>query len=113
MLGSLTLSKVLTGGPAGYTGPFTINYDCNDGTAHDGSKSVAAGTTSSAITGIPTGTQCTVSETPPSAPAGYSFGAPSFSPSCDRDHFGEEPDGKRPDDQHVDACHDSLRSRLR
>ena len=38
--GSLTLSKVLTGGPAGYTGPFTINYDCNDGTAHDGSKSV-------------------------------------------------------------------------
>ena len=81
-LGSLTLSKVLSGGPAGYTGPFTINYDCNDGTAHDGSKSVAAGATSSPITGIPTGTQCTVSETPPSAPAGYSFGAPTFSPSA-------------------------------
>ena len=80
--GSLTLSKVLTGGPAGYTGPFTINYDCNDGTAHDGSKSVSAGATSSAITGIPTGTQCTVSETPPAAPTGYTFGAPSFSPSA-------------------------------
>ena len=80
--GSLTLSKVLTGGPAGYTGPFTINYDCNDGTAHDGSKSVSAGATSSAITGIPTGTQCTISETPPTAPTGYTFGAPSFSPSA-------------------------------
>ena len=80
--GSLTLSKVLTGGPAGYTGPFTINYDCNDGTAHDGSKSVSAGSTSSAITGIPTGTQCTISETPPTAPTGYTFGAPSFSPSA-------------------------------
>ncbi len=80
--GSLTLSKVLTGGPAGYTGPFTINYDCNDGTAHDGSKSVSAGSTSSAITGIPTGTQCTISETPPTAPTGYTFGTPSFSPSA-------------------------------
>ncbi len=81
-LGSLTLSKVLSGGPAGYAGPFTINYDCNDGAAHDGSKSVAAGATSSPITGIPTGTQCTISETPPSAPAGYAFGTPSFSPSA-------------------------------
>ena len=80
--GSLTLSKVLTGGPAGYTGPFTINYDCNDGTAHDGSKSVSAGSTSSAITGIPTGTQCTISETPPTAPTGYTFGTPTFSPSA-------------------------------
>ena len=80
--GSLTLSKVLTGGPAGYTGPFTINYDCNDGTAHDGSVSVNAGTTSAPITGIPTGTQCTISETPPTAPTGYTFGTPSFSPSA-------------------------------
>ena len=68
--------------PRDNTGPFTINYDCNDGTAHDGSKTVAAGATSSPITGIPMGTQCTISETPPSAPAGYSFGAPSFSPSA-------------------------------
>ena len=81
-VGSLTLSKVLSGGPAEYAGPFTINYDCNDGLAHDGSKSVAAGATSSAITGIPTGTQCTISETLPAAPAGYSFGSPSFSPAA-------------------------------
>ena len=99
--GSLTLSKVLTGGPAGYTGPFTINYDCNDGTAHDGSKSVAAGTTSSVIAGIPTGTQCTISETLPAAPAGYSFGTPSFSPSSTVTIVGERSDRQRADDQHL------------
>ncbi len=39
-----------------------------------GRSPVTAGTTSSAITGIPTGTQCTISETPPTAPTGYTFG---------------------------------------
>ena len=29
--GSLTLKKVLVGGPEGYDDAFTINYDCNDG----------------------------------------------------------------------------------
>jgi len=79
--GSLKLSKALTGGPAGYTGPFTIAYDCDDGTTHDGTVSVASGA-SSTISGIPTGTQCTVSETPPTAPTGYTFGTPTFSPSA-------------------------------
>ncbi|HEY6015426.1 MAG TPA: DUF5979 domain-containing protein, partial [Gaiellaceae bacterium] len=79
--GSLKLSKSLSGGPADYSGPFTINYDCNDGTAHDGSKSVAAGG-SATVDGIPTGTACTVSETLPTPPAGYSFGTPEFSPNA-------------------------------
>ena len=35
------------------------------------------------ISGIPTGTQCTVSETTlPTAPTGYTFGTPTFSPSA-------------------------------
>jgi len=73
--------KLATGGPAGYTGPFTIGYDCDDGTAHDGTVSVASGA-SSTISGIPTGTHCTVSETPPTPPTGYTFGTPTFSPSA-------------------------------
>lgn len=80
-LGRLVLAKALTGGPAGYTGPFTIAYDCNDGTAHDGTVSVNAGS-SSTISGIPTGTSCVVSETLPTAPLGYTFGTPTFSPSA-------------------------------
>ena len=77
--GSLKLSKVLTGGPEGYTGPFTIHYACDQ--AHTGDVSVNAGS-SQTISGIPTGTQCTVSETPPTAPTGYTFGTPTFSPSA-------------------------------
>lgn len=78
--GSRVLAKSLSGGPAGYTGPFTINYDC-DGTAYDGSVSVSAGG-SQTVSGIPTGTSCTVSETLPNPPAGYSFGTPTFSPQA-------------------------------
>ncbi len=78
--GSLKLSKTLSGGPAGYSGPFTINYDC-DGTAFDGSVSVSAGG-SQTINGIPTGTSCTINETLPTAPAGYTFGTPTFSPAA-------------------------------
>jgi hypothetical protein len=77
--GSLVLAKTLTGGPSGYTGPFTINYNC--GAGFTGSVTVSAGS-SQAINGIPTGTSCTVSEpTLPTAPTGYTFGTPTFSPS--------------------------------
>lgn len=79
--GSLVLAKSLTGGPAGYDGPFTIDYDCDDGSAHDGSVTVIAGR-SETVSGIPTGTSCTVSETPPTAPTGYTFGTPTLSPSA-------------------------------
>ncbi len=79
-VGSLLLSKALTGGPSGYTGPFTINWNC--GTGHTGSTQVTAGAAAvTADAAIPTGTSCTVSETLPTAPTGYSFGTPSFSPS--------------------------------
>ena len=70
---------MLTGGPNGYDGPFTIDYDC--GTGFTGTVSVSAGG-SSTVNDIPTGTQCTVSETPPTPPNGYTFGTPTFSPSA-------------------------------
>ena len=77
--GSLELAKSLSGGPGGYDGPFTIDYDC-DGTEYDGSESVTAGS-SETVPGIPTGTWCTISETPPTPPAGYSFGTPTYTES--------------------------------
>jgi hypothetical protein len=78
--GSLILAKSLTGGPAGYTGPFTISYVCTDG--ESGSVTVSAGH-SETVSGIPTGTGCTVSEPNlPTPPAGYAFGTPTFSPQA-------------------------------
>jgi hypothetical protein len=78
--GSLVLAKVLTGGPTGYTGPFTIHYVC--GSATSGDAVVAAGA-SQTISGIPANTSCTVSEpTLPTVPLGYAFGTPTFSPSA-------------------------------
>src|SRR5205085_232783 len=78
--GSLKLSKSLTGGPDGYTGPFSVHYACDQ--AHPGDVSVNAGSFQT-VSGIPTGTQCTVSEPSlPSPPAGYTFGTPTFSPSA-------------------------------
>ena len=76
--GSLILAKPLSGGPSGYTGPFTIHYDC--GAFGTGNPSVSAGS-SVTINGIPTGTVCTITETPPSPPTGYSFGTPSYTDS--------------------------------
>ena len=78
--GRLKLAKSLSGGPHGYKGPFQINHDCT-GTAFDGSVSVNAGSYQT-VSGIPSGTVCTISETLPTPPAGYSFGTPTFSPSA-------------------------------
>jgi hypothetical protein len=77
--GSLVLAKALTGGPNGYTGPFTIHYDC--GTFGSGDKSVAAGS-SQTVADIPTGTECTISEPTLPTVSGYTFGTPTFSPSA-------------------------------
>jgi Domain of unknown function (DUF5979)/Fibronectin type III domain len=75
--GSLVLAKVLTGGS--YTGPFTIHYICGS-TSGDAPVYAGASTT---ISGIPANTSCTVSEpTLPTAPTGYAFGTPTFSPSA-------------------------------
>jgi hypothetical protein len=85
-LGNLKLSKSLAGGPAGYSGPFTIHYSCDNGSSGD--KSVSAGGFAT-VTGIPTGTVCTVSEpTLPTPPVGYSFGTPTFT-----DNSGTANDG--------------------
>jgi uncharacterized repeat protein (TIGR01451 family) len=74
---SLVLAKSLTGGPTGYTGPFTIHWDC--GVFGSGDKSVFAGG-SATVPNIPSGTSCTVSEpTLPNVPD-YTFGTPTFSP---------------------------------
>ncbi len=83
--GSLKLSKSLTGGPDGGAGSFTIHYDCGAGHTGDASVSVNGSQT---IDRIPTGTQCTVSETPPTPPAGYTFGTPTFT-----DNSGTSNDG--------------------
>ena len=73
----LKLAKELTGGPAGYTGPFRINYDCT-GTAFDGHVNVTAGTFQT-VSGFPSGTECTITETLPNPPPdGYTFGTPTF-----------------------------------
>ena len=77
--GSLKITKALTGGPQGYTGPFDVAYNC--GVGHTGTTSVSAGS-SKTITGIPLLAVCTVSEPVlPSPPAGYSFGTPTFGPN--------------------------------
>ena len=76
--GSLKLSKALTGGPAGFTGPFTIHYVCD--AAHTGDVQVNAGSFQT-ISGIPTGTQCTVTEPTLPTVSGYSFGTPTFTDS--------------------------------
>ena len=75
--GSLQITKALAGGPAGYTGPFSIDYDC--GASIKGTASVSAGSTYR-VNGIPVGRTCVVSEPTLPSVAGYSFGTPTFSP---------------------------------
>lgn len=76
--GSLKVAKSLSGGPQGYTGPFTIGYTCD--VAHTGTVSVSAGS-SATVSGIPLGTVCTVNESVPAPPSGYSFGPVAFTDS--------------------------------
>ena len=75
----LKLAKSLTGGPDGYDGPFQINYDCT-GEAFDGHVDVTAGSFET-VSGFPSGTVCTIAETLPTPPQGYSFGTPTFTES--------------------------------
>ena len=79
-LGNLRISKEFDPLTSGFTDTFTIAYDCDDGTAHDGTVNLAAGE-STTISGIPTGTTCTVSEDSlPTAPIGWTFGEPAYYP---------------------------------
>jgi uncharacterized repeat protein (TIGR01451 family) len=80
--GSLKVAKTVTGKPAGFTSPgFSVQVDCSDN-SFDQMLTLADGA-SQTISGIPTGTTCTVTEaTPlPTAPTGYSYGTPVVSPS--------------------------------
>ena len=79
--GTLTITKYFDPLTSGFEGTFAIDYDCDDGTAHDGTVNLAADT-SETITGIPTGTICTITEPNlPTPPTGWSFGEPVFSPA--------------------------------
>ncbi len=82
-LGSLTITKEFNPQASGYTGTFDINYTCVDGQTpvKNGTVALAAGK-SETISGLPTGTVCTVTEPAlPANPAGWEFNPPTFSPA--------------------------------
>jgi hypothetical protein len=79
----LTITKEFNPQGSGYTGTFDINYTCVDGTdpVKNGTVKLAAGK-SETISGLPTGTVCTVTEpTLPANPSGWTFNPPTFSPA--------------------------------
>jgi CSLREA domain-containing protein len=79
VLGDLRISKVFETGDSGFSGYFTIHYDC--GTVYTDKVDLAAGE-SHTIYDIPIGTQCTVTEPSlPTAPPGWSFGIPTYNPA--------------------------------
>jgi hypothetical protein len=79
-LGELKITKIFDPLTSGFSGTFTIAYECDDGTDHDGSVELSAGE-SATISGIPTGTTCRVSEgTLPTPPEGWTFLGPIMEP---------------------------------
>ncbi len=82
-VGSLQIIKEFNAQQSGYTGTFDINYTCVDGAdpVRNGTVQLAAGQ-STTITGLPTGTVCTVDEpTLPANPTGWTFNQPTYSPA--------------------------------
>nr|CAA6799800.1 MAG: Unknown protein [uncultured Thiotrichaceae bacterium]CAA6799806.1 MAG: Unknown protein [uncultured Thiotrichaceae bacterium] len=79
--GSLSISKNVTGEPAGFSSPgFSIVVDCSDN-SFDQTVTVQDGQTQT-INNIPAGTTCSLTEpTLPSPPSGYAYGTPTISPS--------------------------------
>jgi hypothetical protein len=72
--GSLKITKTLNNpdGASGLPATYVIGYDC--GVGHTGNVLVSPGDPSGqTVTGIPTGTQCTVTEPPSSTPAVTNF----------------------------------------
>jgi hypothetical protein len=71
--GFLKLTKVLVGGPAGYTGPFNLTYTCTKTGSNNitATEPVAAGTSNTI--GMVSGYTCSVTEVPPTAPDGYAW----------------------------------------
>ncbi len=78
-LGSLTIIKSFNPKSSGYDKAFNISYQCTDEAKQ--TVSVKAGE-SKTITGIPTGSECVVSEVKPTdPPAGWSFSEPVYDPA--------------------------------
>ncbi len=77
--GTLSRSPRRLSNPDGASVPasFTINYDC--GAGYTGSVSVAAGG-SQTVSGIPTGSTCTVTEAALAPISGYTWGTPIVHP---------------------------------
>ncbi len=79
-LGSLEITKIFDPKTSGFTGKFSITVDC-DVDSFDQTLMVGAGETKT-ISGIPTGTKCTVSEPSlPTDPTGWTFGTPVLDPA--------------------------------
>ena len=78
-LGSLTITKSFDPKTSGYDKAFNIDYKCQD--EAQGTVSLKAGQ-SETINGIPTGTECQVTEVKPTdPPAGWSFSDPVYDPA--------------------------------
>ena len=78
-LGSLQIVKKFDPKTSGYDKAFSIDYKCQD--EAQGTVSLKAGE-SKTIDGIPTGTECTVSEVKPTdPPEGWSFSEPKYDPA--------------------------------
>lgn len=77
--GSLKITKATTN-PDGASLPaaFTGTYDCGNG--NTGNFSVASGG-SQTVSGIPTGSTCTVTEVTPAPIAGYTWATPTYNPA--------------------------------
>ncbi len=76
--GNLTISKAVAGGTDPQT--FNIQLDCSDNSFDNNAITLTAGATHT-VSNIPAGTTCTVTETTPSAPSGYSYSAPVITPA--------------------------------
>lgn len=80
---SLTIAKQLDLRDSGFSGTFDITYTCveSGATVKQGTVKLAAGA-SETITGVPTGSVCSVTEPAlPPAPTGWAFSPPSFDPA--------------------------------
>ena len=74
--GALSIAKTLAGGPTGYGAAFAIDYSCVKGSSViSGTVSVTAGG-SETVYNIPNGYVCTVTESLPAPPSGYTWSTP-------------------------------------
>jgi hypothetical protein len=84
-LGRLKITKLITGAPAGFTGTFTFNVACWNGTSliTQQAQVTIPGQPSITLNGIPIGSTCTVTEINPlpTLPAGWFWQPPTYSPA--------------------------------